>query len=264
MAVPIGWQIADGYDRWPAWLIGMTFAGACGVLFRKQQETLHRLQVAQQELADKAVTDERRRIAREVHDLVAHSLAVTMLHLTGARLALADGETAEAEAALAEAEKLGRSSMTGIRQAVGLLTESTDGVSWRPEPDVGDVPALVEDYRRAGVDVRFSCTGAPSTLEPATGLAAFRLVQESLANAVRHAPGRPVSIVLHWEPGGLALAVANDVEATLIPSAPGHGLVGMRERVEQVGGRFSAGRDGSSWCVDATLPLAVDAETASR
>lgn len=264
LAIPIGWQIGDGYDRAPAWLIGMTFACACGITFRKQQETLRRLQLAQQELAAKAVTDERRRIAREVHDLVAHSLAVTMLHLTGARLALADGETSEAEAALLAAERLGRSSMTGIRQAVGLLADSSDSLNWTPEPDIRDLPALVEDYKRAGVDVELETSGTPVDLDPAVGLAVFRLAQESLANAARHAPGQPVRLVLQWRAMELELSVRNDLTGEAAASSQGHGLIGMRERAEQHGGRFRAGIEGSSWLVKVTLPLAVDAEAAAQ
>lgn len=261
LAIPIGWQIGDGYNRAPAWLIGMTFACVCGIAFRKQQETMRRLQLAQQELAEKAVTDERRRIAREVHDLVAHSLAVTMLHLTGARLALADGETAEAEAALASAEKLGRSSMAGIRQAVGLLAITSDTLSWGPEPDLGDLPALIEDYTLAGVAVTMTQDGEPVGLDPATGLTLFRLVQESLANAARHAPGQPVLVHLRWTTGEIELSVRNALTGTAAAAPTGHGLIGMRERAEQLGGRFMAGPHESTWMVEVALPI-IDAAAA--
>lgn len=253
--VAIGWQLGSAYDRAPAWLIGMGFAWACGFAFRKQQEAMEQLRQAQQELSEKAVTDERRRIAREVHDLVAHSLAVTMLHLTGARLALADGETAEAEAALASAEKLGRSSMAGIRQAVGLLADSSDPLSWGPEPDLRDLPALIEDYTRAGVEITITQEGIPTDLEPSTGLALFRLVQESLANAARHAPGQPVLVRLSWSADELELTVSNALIGDQPAAATGHGLVGMRERAEQFGGRFTAGQHASAWVVDVVLPI---------
>lgn len=265
LAIPLAWDIPSAYDRSVGWMIGLTFACVCGLTFRKQQETMERLQEAQEELAEKAALDERRRIAREVHDLVAHSLAVTMLHLTGARLALADGETAEAEAALLAAERLGRSSMTGIRQAVGLLTDSGESVSWGPEPDVTDLPALVDDYRRAGVDVLVEEAGTTVPLQPAVGLTVFRLVQESLANAVRHAPGLRVAVALHWSTDDVVLNVTNEMHGTVgEPATPGHGLIGMRERVEQLGGRFSAGPCDGTWQVTATLPLSVAAETTSQ
>jgi signal transduction histidine kinase len=260
LGVPLGWALGSGYPRAPGWLIGMLFSWGCGFFFRKQHEALEQLQCAQHELADKAVSDERRRIAREVHDLVAHSLAVTMLHLTGARLALADGETAEAEAALASAEQLGRSSMTGIRQAVGLLTTSSDDINWAPEPDATDVPALVEDYRRAGVDVTLTSRGEAQPLEPAAGLAVFRLVQESLANAVQHAPGQSVSVELIWAPASLSLQVTNAVIGTASTARVGHGLVGMRERSDQLGAAFTAGASAGKWRVQMEHRLPARAE----
>jgi signal transduction histidine kinase len=199
-----------------------------------------------------------------VHDLVAHSLAVTMLHLTGARLALADGETAEAQSALAAAERLGRSSMTGIRNAVGLLADADADVNWRPEPDAGDLAALVEDYRRAGVDVTLVRTGADDiAIDTGTGLALYRLLQESLANAVRHAPAQPISIRLDATPGRLELQVTNPVVAPAQRS-DGHGLVGMRERAEQLGGRFDAGPSEAGWTVHAMLSPTADVEATTR
>jgi signal transduction histidine kinase len=265
VSVPIGWDVGGDYARSVGWVIGMMFAWSCGFAFRKQQEAMEQLQEAQQELSDKAVTDERRRIAREVHDLVAHSLAVTMLHLTGARLALADGETAEAEAALAAAEDLGRSSMTGIRRAVGLLSDTGDATNWGPEPDERDVVMLIEDYRRAGVDVRLSVRGTPSTLEPSAGLAVYRLLQESLANAVRHAPGQPVSIELRWDPDALSIRVVNSMVGPPTTAPIGHGLLGMRERSDQLGASFTAGPTGDEeWHVHVVLTLAADAEATSR
>lgn len=264
IAVPIGWQVGSGYDRSAAWVIGMTFAWACGLAFRKQQETLVRLQRAQQELAAKAVGEERSRIAREVHDLVAHSLAVTMLHLTGARLALADGEMAEAEAALTSAERLGRSSMAGIRRAVGLLSDPGADPSWAPEPDERDVAVLVEDYRRAGATITLHAAGDSNDADPDVGLAVFRVVQESLANAVRHAPGQPVEVLLRWREHGVDLTVTNPVAVAAPRSADGHGLTGMRERVESLGGAVSAGPSDGTWCVSAAIPLTsrVEAERA--
>jgi signal transduction histidine kinase len=265
VGVPIGWDVGGDYARSIGWVIGMMFAWACGFAFRKQQEAMEQLRQAQHELSEKAVTDERRRIAREVHDLVAHSLAVTMLHLTGARLALADGETAEAEAALAAAEDLGRSSMAGIRRAVGLLSDSGDATNWGPEPDERDVVALIEDYRRAGVDVRLVVRGTPSALEPPAGLAVYRLLQESLANAVRHAPGQAVSIELRWEPDALSIRVVNPIVGAPSPVPIGHGLLGMRERSDQLDASFTAGPAGDGeWHVHVVLTLAADVEVTSR
>ena len=264
LGVPLGWQLGSGYHNALGWMIGMGFAWGCGFFFRKQQEAVEDLQRAQRALADKAVSNERRRIAREVHDVVAHSLAVTMLHLTGARLALADGETAEAQAALSAAERLGRSSMTGIRQAVGLLADGRDEPSWGPEPDVRDIPALVDDYRRAGVAVELELVGDDTPLDPALGLAVFRLVQESLANAARHAPGQPVHAEISRTTTSVRLTVTNPVVGPFIPSPAGHGVVGMRERTEQLDGIFDAGVAKGIWRLQALLPVTIDAEAEPR
>ena len=253
LGVPLGWAVGDGYPRAPGWLIGMLFAWAGGLAVRKQMETEVRLRSAQDDLAAQAAAEERRRIAREVHDLVAHSLAVTMLHLTGARLALADGEVTEASNALAEAERLGRSSMSGIRRAVGLLADQSADPEWSPEPDERDIAPLVADYKRAGLDVQLAETGSPISCEPTTGLGIFRVVQESLANAVQHAPGSPVRVELDWADDALTVRVTNPIAAPVMPTRPGHGLVGMRERIEALGGQFAAGYTDGEWRVPACI-----------
>lgn len=261
VGVAVGWAIGGGYPRAVGWVIGMTFAWAGGVALRKLLETMLRLRAAQGELADRAVAEERRRIAREVHDLVAHSLAVTMLHLTGARLALADGEVEEASAALVEAERLGRSSMSGIRHAVGLLTDPTADPDWAPEPDERDIASLVVDYRRAGLQVELHESGLACACDPTVGLAAFRVVQESLANAVRHAPGEAVVVELDWSDEELVVSIANPMSGPASARTQvGHGLVGMRERVEALGGEFTVDCMSGTWRVIARMTTALRVE----
>lgn len=252
VAVPVGWQLGSAYGHMGAWIIGMVMAWLSGAALRAQQLTVVRLREAQEELATKAVADERRRIAREVHDLAAHSMAVTMLHLTGARLALADGEVAEAESALAAAERLGRSSLDEIRRAVGALADPADVASRKPEPSARDVSALVEDYRRAGMPVGFTERGAPVDSDAVLGLTLYRLVQESLANAARHAPGAPVRVTVEWTADVVALEVVNPLPPG--PRGDGHGLLGMGERVALLGGEFASGPVAEEWQVRASLP----------
>lgn len=261
VGVAVGWAIGGGYPRAVGWVIGMTFAWAGGVALRKLLETMLRLRAAQGELAERAVAEERRRIAREVHDLVAHSLAVTMLHLTGARLALADGEFEEAGAALGEAERLGRSSMAGIRHAVGLLTDPTADPDWAPEPDERDIATLVVDYRRAGLQVELRESGLACACDPTVGLAAFRVVQESLANAVRHAPGEAVVVALDWSGDELVVRITNPMSGPASARTQvGHGLVGMRERVEALGGEFAVDCTSGTWRVIARMTTALRVE----
>src|SRR5207237_7269040 len=126
----------------------------------------------------------RQRIAREIHDVVAHSLAVTMLHLTGARLAL-HRDPKEAEQALLEAERLGRESLAEIRRTVGLLAPEGTGTA-APMPTAVDIPQLVREFEAAGLDVDFELTCDAHALARATGLGLYRVAQESLSKAVWH------------------------------------------------------------------------------
>lgn len=203
----------------------------------------------------RATMAERNRIAREIHDLVAHSLSVTMLHITGARRMLTDGEDLEeAIAALRDAERVGRQAMNDIRQTVSEL--ATEGDPHRPLPSADDLPQLVDSVRGAGLLASYTVDGDTSRLAPSAGLGVYRVVQESLANVTKHAPGSPAHV---------NLSVARD-EARLTvrstrtrPSATtddgGTGITGMRARAAQLGGTLSAGPDGNSWLVRLSVPL---------
>ncbi len=209
-------------------------------------------------LAERAAADERQRIAREIHDVVAHSLAVTMLHLTGARLAL-QRDPKEAEEALLEAERLGRESLAEIRRTVGLLAPEGTGTA-APMPAAADIPQLVREFEAAGLDVDFELTGDPCTLPAATGLGLYRVAQESLSNVVRHAPNTRTTMSLCVADEMVSLRVRNRLaSSTRAASADGGlGVRGMRERVTLLGGELRAGPDGDWWCVDVELPRAVD------
>jgi signal transduction histidine kinase len=257
LAVPVSWSLFGDYAQHSAaWVLGISLAYGSGLVLRSQQLALVRLAEAQQDLAAKAVVDERRRIAREVHDLAAHSMAVTMLHLTGARLALADGEIAEADAALASAERLGRTSLDEIRRAVGVLTDPDEASARAPEPGARDIKSLIVDYKRAGMALDVTVEGRPSSDVSIIGLTMYRLIQESLANAARHAPAARVSLSITWAADSVSIVVRNPVSG-VVPAGRGHGLAGMRERVETLGGSLQTGRVDDEWQVRATLPCAV-------
>ena len=240
------------------WCVGLTLGWAFGRSSRCQAEALRRLEQAQATLAEQAAGEERGRVAREVHDVIAHTLAVTMLHLTGARLALAEGDADEALRGLQQAEHLGRDSLKGLRRSVGLLTTS-EGSTAPPAPTADDVPQLVEQYRNAGVDVEYVLSGCPGSLPAAIGLAVFRVAQESLANAVRHAPGSRVRIELEVR-GPVRLLVEDDggSEEGGDPGT-GVGIPGMRERAGLLGGTLQAGPTSTGWRVELAAPLPEDA-----
>lgn len=257
-AVMVAVELTGRYTGAFVWVLGFGLVGASGYAFQVQFRLLDQERKAQAELAQRAAADERQRIAREIHDVVAHSLAVTMLHLTGARLALRRDPN-EAEEALLEAERLGRESLAEIRRTVGLLAPEGTGTA-APMPAAADIPQLVREFEAAGLDVDFELTGDPCTLPAATGLGLYRVAQESLSNVVRHAPGTHTSVSLRVGDEMVAMHVRNRLARA--PRAAGTdgglGVRGMQERVTLLGGELRAGPDGDAWCVDVELPRAVE------
>jgi|1186.fasta_scaffold87175_2 signal transduction histidine kinase len=236
---------------WAAWIGGTSFSAVASFLGRRQRDLVAQLRTAQAGLARRAQAEERNRIARELHDVIAHSLVVSLLHVSSARLAL-DEDPDEAARALDEAERLGRQSLDEVRHAVGLLRRDGESDPRAPLPGSLDMPALVERFRAAGADVPATITGDLAALPSTVGLAAYRILQEALTNAVKHAPNATSLVHVTVERDALRLSV----DTSGPPGrGTGLGLVGMRERAESLGGRFSAGPGGSGWLVRAELPL---------
>lgn len=248
-AVFIGVELAGAYHGAFIWIMGIILGWGCGYLMQWALRLLDDLRRADADLAERAAAEERRRIAREIHDVVAHTLSVTLLHVTGARMAL-QSDPAEAEAALREAEALGRRSLADVRRVVGLLRPDGEEPTAPPVPGGGAIAALVESYRAAGIVVALDVRGDVSSLPEHAGLAVYRVLQESLTNVSKHA-ARPVADVVI--DAGPPLSIV--VRSPLGPSAPerigGHGIVGMRERAVAIGGRLAAGPsdDGREWVV---------------
>lgn len=230
-----------------------------GYLMRTQRLLLAEQIEAQEMLAEHAAADERRRIAREVHDVIAHSLSITLLHVTGARRALQqDRDVDDAVEALEQAERLGRQAMADIRRTVGLLDNwPTKTAQMVPEPGIDDVAALVEGFQRAGLAVALCVEGPTDHVSAAVGLALYRITQESLANIAKHAPESKAGVVLDISPVSVRLAVTNLLPAavTATRSPEGRGLRGMRQRVELLGGAIDVGPTRDGWSVCAEIPL---------
>lgn len=238
--------------------LGMVAMGwLMGILTRIQAQLIVKQQKMQADLAEHAVADERRRIAREVHDVIAHSLSVTMLHVTGARHALQqDRDIDDAVDALTDAERLGRQAMADIRRTVGLLDAGPANMA--PEPGIADIPDLVDDFVQAGLPVTLRREGDPNRVSAAVGLALYRITQESLANIAKHAPESNATVQLVISPFAAVLSVFNAVPVAVgatLASRGGRGLAGMRQRVELLGGVIDAGPCGNGWSVRAEIPL---------
>jgi signal transduction histidine kinase len=235
------------------WIGGSAIAVTVGYLIRRQQQTLLELRAAQAQLVGEAMLQERQRIAREVHDVIAHSMTVTMMHITAARMAIHRDPDAAVEA-LSEAERLGRTSLADVRRTVGLLRAESDRATDRALPTAADVAALVAGYTAAGVTVDLDVTGDLTRVDATTGLALYRVVQEALANAARHAPGAPVTVEVTVD-DDLTVRVTNPVPAGARVDRGGNGLVGMRERTNLLEGTMRAGLDGDRWTLEWRVPL---------
>ena len=254
LSLTLGRMVVDpDYDAAVIWTIGVGIAFLAGLFIRALVLALVTNRLAQTALQEQATTAERQRIAREVHDVIAHSMTVTMLHLTAARLAVGRGDSAAAREALEEAENAGRTSLSEIRHTVGLLRTEGSEPDTAPLPSAADVPALVAGYQAAGLDIQLELHGDLHRVDPAAGLAAYRIVQESLTNAGRHAPGATTTVHIEVGPP-LRIDVTSEGGAPSPERGGGMGLAGMAERTAALGGLFEAGRNGNGWRVAATLP----------
>jgi signal transduction histidine kinase len=236
---------------WGAWMAGTTVSVLAGLLIRHEIDLVSQLRAAQAGLAERARAEERNRIARELHDVIAHTLTVLLLHVTSARLAV-EHDLADAAHALAEAERLGQESLAEVRLTVGMLHRDGDTGRTAPLPGMDDLPALVARFRSAGADVALTIDGDADRLPAITGLAVYRIVQEALTNAVKHAPGSPTAVRLAVGAEAVRLAVDSAAEPG---GGTGVGVFSMRERAESLGGSCQAGPGGRGWLVRATLPL---------
>ena len=247
------------------------------------EERARRLEYEQEQERSLAAQDERTRIAREMHDIVAHSLSSIISQADGARYAAASARTARAQ----QAEQSGpaqqntpdiaeqtleliadtaRDSLTQMRSLLGLL-RTDEATAYAPVPTLSDVPALVEQSRRAGLPVTFTgITGTMArTLPQGAELAAYRTVQEALTNALKHSPGAATTVTIHWGKDGLHLRVHNGPVSSVSPavnqhtSSPvpgsGNGLRGMSERIALYHGTLTYGlQPDGGWLVEAALP----------
>jgi signal transduction histidine kinase len=217
-------------------------------------ERLELAEQAREQEAERRAEQERVRIARDLHDVVAHTL--TEINVTAAAAA-ERGAPAEAHEALEQIERSSHAAIAELRGILGVLRGPDAAESpHAPTPGIDDICEMVGRARSAGLDVRLDVHGcAPSRVSDATSLAAYRIVQESLTNVHRHAPGAPTAVTIRFDPTQLTLTVDNGPGETATESgSPGVGITGMRERANVAGGRLNAGPHASGFRVRADLP----------
>jgi signal transduction histidine kinase len=218
------------------------------------QETRRRAAEVQVVRAEEHVAEERARIARELHDAVAHSVSVMVLQVGAVRRLLGDDRPREREV-LEGVEELGRQAVGELHTMLGILRRRDPGAELAPQPSLRRVDELVEQVRSAGLDASLNVSGS-ADLAPGLDMSAYRIVQEALTNALRHAPGSRVSVTVEYG-RDLVLEVVDEgaKNGHAAPPGSGHGLVGMRERAALYGGSLEAGPRDGGFAVRAVLPL---------
>jgi signal transduction histidine kinase len=241
-----------------AWFIGDGYRIRRGQ-FVQLEERAARLERAGEEIARHAVAEERRVIARELHDVVAHNVSVIVAE-AGAAQRISDSHPQEALATLAPIERTGREALVEMRRLMGFLrTESEDPIL-APQPGLQELDALVAQARRAGLAISLVIEGTPRPVSPGLDLSAFRIVQEALTNALKHAGPADVRVLVRYGSDRLILIVDDDGTGPshhrTDPTRPRYGHLGMRERVALFGGELQVGaRPRGGYRVIASLPL---------
>ena len=205
--------------------------------------------------ASAAIVAERARIARELHDVVAHAISVMVLQARGGRRVL-QSDPADARDAFATIERTGQQALDEMRRLLGMLRKSDEELALAPQPSLKELGKLVEWVEAAGLPVEVAVEGEPRELPPGLDLSAYRIVQEALTNALRHAGPARARVLLRYGVDNLELEIADDGVGTADHPGPGYGLIGMRERVAVYGGELHAGpRPGGGYALRVRLPL---------
>ena len=261
-------HVLDQLPQYLGRIVPIGLAVAAGLYIRARadyvtglHERAERLERERELMAREAVADERVRIARELHDVVAHNVSLMVVQ---SQALGATGADEQQQAALRRVADLGREALSEMHRMLGVLRVEGGSLDERePQPGVRDLDTLIARTRVAGLKARLTVTGAPRELPPGVELSVYRIVQEALTNVVRHAHAEHATVTLTYGPSALGVRIADDgtglaVSAPTNGSTPGHGLLGMRERVALFGGQLTTGPgpDGRGYQVDATLPLA--------
>jgi signal transduction histidine kinase len=243
------------------------FGGAwfAGTLFRKRHlyaealaERARVLEREQEANARIAAAEERVRLARELHDVVGHSVSVMVVQAGAERLSLGD-ERAETREALLAIERTGREALAEMSRLLGLLRGDDEGLSLAPRPSLEQIEALVSTVREAGVPVELRVEGERTDLPPSIDVSAYRIVQEALTNVVKHAGALHAGVLVRYGADAVELEISDDGRGAVNGNGGGYGLAGMRERVELHRGSLETGsRADGGFVVRARIPLAAE------
>jgi signal transduction histidine kinase len=225
---------------------------------REREAAEMRATIAERERAAAAriaVAEERTRIARELHDIVAHAMSVMVLQVGAVRHKLPQAREEDRDA-LGRVEQAGRTALAEMRRLLGAMRSDGDGVELGPQPGLDALDSLVEDVSSAGLPVRVHVVGEPFPLPRAIDLSAFRIVQEGLTNALKHAHASRAEVTVRYRPDKVELEIADDGTGPATTNGHGHGLVGIRERVNIYGGEMRAGAaPAGGFVLSAHLPV---------
>ena len=241
---------------------GAWFAGRA-LATRAEQTRVLRARVAEAEqaravAAERAATEERARIASELHDVVAHSVSVMVVQSSGVRRLLREDQHRERDALLS-VEQIGRQALTEMRRMLGVMRPGEEApAALTPQPGLQHLDHLIAQVVEAGLPVTLRVEGERPELPPGVDLSAYRIVQEGLTNALKHAPARTPRSSIRFRDNKVNLEIADDGKEIAVADGLGHGLVGMRERVALYGGTLEAGpREGGGYVLRAELPVEV-------
>jgi signal transduction histidine kinase len=224
------------------------------------REHAERLDATRELTAQTAAHEERTRIARELHDVIAHSVSLMVIQAGGARLVM-DAEPGRAEESLLSVERAGRDALAEMRALLGALGDGRDPRALAPQPGLAEIDGLLAAARESGVQADLHVDGEPATVSPALDLCAYRIIQEALTNAIKHAAPARADVRVSWQTDALELEISDDGRGSgaVNGAGGGHGIAGMRERVALHGGSVDAGpRAGGGFAVRAQLPLAEE------
>jgi signal transduction histidine kinase len=246
-----------------AWVLGR-FAHNYRAYAARLEERTAELEQAREELARRAVADERLRLARELHDVVAHAMSVIAVQ-SGVGAHIATTQPNEARRSLAAIEATSRAALTELRRLLGVLRQEGEPEGdLAPVPGLADLDGLLAELGKAGLAVRLQVEGKPAPLPAGVDLSAYRIVQEALTNVVKHAGPARARVVVGYRDQDVTVEVTDDGRGTVTSGSDGragtgHGLIGMRERVAAFGGDLEVGpRPAGGFRVAARLPLAAD------